>query len=520
MDHLSPVVDRRTFLAGTGAAALAALGMSGCGAPTPAPGAGSGRGGSIDMFTAVFQGWGAAEGMDPGSSTYFVDEARFRALYDYLFEMDATQKPVPRLAEKAEPNAAGDRWRVTLRDARWHDGAALTAKDVLYTVARVLGPPVGKPFAAAAAMKVVDLKNCREIDARTVEFALTRPSFDFPTLLGVYGMRIIKDGTRSFEKPIGTGPFRCESFTAGTELVATAYADYWGGAPAIQRLRILSADADARASAIQTGQADYVDELTPAAASRLEGVDGLAVNRVPHCQIMAFIMKCHAGPFADPTVREALFSLIDREELNRVALEGQGQVANDMFAPGQQHYPSDIAQHTYDPQKAAALLARAGRADLRFSLFAAPAAGGFLEAAKLVGEQAKRAGVTIAVDTGSKDTYYTEQKKRGDLVMSRSGPMPFTNHVSMRLLSTSPQNVAQWQDTQFDELFTKAQRTADAAARTGIYRSMQEILHTRGPWVIYGTAPWRTAIKKGYAGFTAAPTNTTDWGRFNTITKA
>lgn len=516
MDLRQRTVNRRSFLGGTGLAALSLFGLSACGSPAPRTGAG----GSIDTFTAVFQGWGASEGMDPGINTYFVDEARFRALYDYLFEFDSQMAPVPRLAESAEPNETGDLWRVRLRDVRWHDGTALTAKDVLYTVSRVLGPPVGKPFAGATAMKIVDLSRCREIDNRTVEFALSRPSFDFPTLLGVYGLRIIKDGTKSFEKPVGTGPFRFESFTAGTQMTATAYPDYWDGAPAIQRLRILSAEADARASAIQTGQADYADELSPAAATRLESLDTLSVQRIPHCQILCYIMKCHQGPFADPKVREAMFSLVDREELNRVALEGQGQVANDLFAPGLQHHPDDLARRSYDPEKAAALLAAAGRPDLQFSLFAAPAASGFLEAAKLTAQQAARAKVTVTVDTGSKDTYYTEQKTRGDLVMSRSGPMPFANHVSMRLLSDSPQNTGRWKDPDFDTLFRTAQETSDPDERARHYRSMQEILHTRGPWLIYGTAPWRTALKKGFSGLTPAPTNTVNWARFDKVKQA
>lgn len=511
---------RRSVLAG--AAALAAWGLSGCssGSPSPSSSGGPAAGGGIDTFTAAFQGWGASEGLDPGINTYFVDEARMRALFDYLFELDKTMTPVPRLAETAEPNARGDVWRIRLRDARWHDRTALSAKDVLYTISRVLGPPGTKPFSAATAMKIVDLARSREVDARTVELALTRPNFDFPTTLGVYGMRIVKDGTKDFTRPVGTGPFVFESFTAGSQMTGTAYGDYWDGAPAIQRLRIMSSESDARAAALQSGQVDYADELSPSAATRLDSVDSVVVNRVPPSQMYSFIMKCDSGPFANPDVRAAMFTMLDREELNKVALEGQGQVANDLFGPGYQYYAQDIPQHGFDPEATKAALAKAGVSDLRFSLFTAPATSGFPEAAKLLAEQAKRSGVTVDVETGSKDTYYTEQKKRGDLVMSRSGPMPLPNHFALRLLSTSGQNVGQWKDPEFDALFAKAQGTADVAARTAVYHSMQEILHARGPWLLYATAPWRSGLRKGFTGITPSPTNTVDWARFDKVKSA
>lgn len=513
-------LSRRHFL--TGSATLAALGLAGCsGSGTEAKPAGTGAAGSsIDTFTAGFQGWGASEGLDPGKNTYFIDEARMRALFDYLFELDDTMAAVPRLAERAEPNARGDVWRIHLRDARWHDGTAFTAQDVLYTISRVLGPTTGKPFGAATAMSIVDLGNSKEIDARTVELALKRPSFDFPTTLGVYGMRIVKNGTTRFDKPVGTGPFVFESYQAGTQLTATAYPDYWDGAPAIQRLRILSSEADARVSAVQSGQLDYADELPPSAVARLAGIDTLTVHQVPNCQIFSFIMKSASGPFADPAVRQAMRTMIDRQEMVKVALEGQGQVGNDLFGQNFQYYAADLPQYEYDPAKTKAALAAAGVPDLAFTLFTAPATPGFTEAAKLLADQAVHSGVKVTVDTGSKDTYYTEYRTRGDLVMSRSGPMPLPNHFALRLLSDSPQNVGQWKDPEFNTLYAKAQQTQDDTARTAVYHDMQEILHARGPWLLYATGPWRTAAKTGFTGLDPAPTNTTNYARFNKVGRA
>lgn len=508
-------LSRRAFLGGA-ASAAAATSLVGCATTQPAAPTSS-AGGTIDVFTAAFQGSGASEGIDPGINTMFIDEARMRALYDYLFELDETMTPVPRLAESAEPNATGDVWRVKLRDVRWHDGTKFTAKDVLYTVSRVLGPVETKAFAASAAMSIVDLSLSKEIDETTVEFALKAPNFEFPTQLGVYGMRIVKDGAKDFsENPVGTGPFVFEAFTPGTELVANAYADYWDGAPAIQKLRILSSDRDARVSAIQSGQVDYVDDLTSAGATQLENVRGLNVRRIPHCQIYSFIMKTFRPPFDNPEVRKAMFTLFDREEMVRVALEGDGDVANDLFGPGFRYYADDIPQRKFDPEATKAALARAGVPDLAFTLFTAPAASGFPEAATLAASQAEKSGVTITVDSGAKDTYYSEVKERGDMTMSRSGPMPLPNHFAMRMKRDAPQNHGKWDDAEFNDLYQQALATADDDQRAAIYHQMQEITHERSHWIIYGTAPRRDAVSDKYV-LDAAPTNTMNYARFNHV---
>ncbi|WP_328608909.1 ABC transporter substrate-binding protein [Amycolatopsis sp. NBC_00345] len=505
-------LSRRGFLLGTGLAAGALV--SGCGS-----GPGTGGGAGITTFSAVLEGSGADESLDPGTSHLFIDEARLKALYDGLFEVDNTMRPVPRLASSGEPNADGTRWRIVLRDARWHDGTKVTSADVLYTLSRVLGPPGPKPFIAAATLDLVDLAQSREVDERTAEIVLKRPSFEFLTALSAYGTRVIRDGTTDFSRPVGTGPFRFTSFRPGKELVATAYDGYWGGAPKIQRLRVLSAEADARQAALRSGQADFADNLTPAAAKTLRGVDGVSVQSAPHSGIYYFAMKTDRPPFDNVDVRRALMRMVDREELVKVALQGQGEVANDVFGQGFEYYAGDLPAHTYDPDEAKALLRKAGVPDLSFELFTAPAAAGFVEAATLFAEQARRSGVTVRVRVGSGDTYYSEALKSGQLTMGQSGPLPIPNHFASRLLTGSPQNRTNWSDPEFDALYGRAVATASEPERAALYHRLHEILHDRGGFVFWGNAFWTSAASSTFHGIPAGVPNSLDWARFDKVTR-
>lgn len=507
----SPELGRRGFLVGGTLAVGAAV--AACAGPSrPVPG-----GSSIDTFSAVLKGSGADEGIDPGVSHLFIDEARMKAMYDGLFEVDDTMRPVPRLAETAEPNGDGTRWRIRLRDARWHDGKKLTSADVLYTLTRVLGPPGPRPFIAATTLNPIDLSGCRAVDDRTVEIALNRPYFELPTALAAYGTKIVRDGARDFARAVGTGPFRFESFEAGRALVATANPDYWDGAPKIQRLRILSADTDARVNALLGGQVDFADDLTPSAAKRLREAAGITVHSTPNSGIYYFAMKTDRPPFHQPDVRRALMHLVNRDEMVRVALEGEAEVGNDVFGKGYQYY-ADLPPHPYDPERARALLRGAGVDALAIDLFAAPAASGFVEAAHLLVDQAAGGGAKVRVVLGSKDTYYSEALRTNALTLGQSGPLPITNHFGSRLLTGSPQNRTKWSDPEFDELYRRAQAAAEEDARAVLYRRMHEIQYDRGGFLFWGTSRWHGAARSALRNIPTGVPNSMNWVRFDKVT--
>ncbi|MFG1770647.1 ABC transporter substrate-binding protein [Nocardia salmonicida] len=502
-----PNLRRRTFLLGGALAAGTVL--AGCNRSTPS-------GNSVDTFTAAFQGSGAGEGIDPGVNTLFIDEARMKSVYDGLFEIDETMTPIPRLATAAEPNADGTRWRISLRDAAWHNGKAFSADDVLYTFARVLGPPQRRPFIAASSLDKVDLAQSRAIDARTVEIVLKEPSFEFLIALSAYGTKIVPNGATDFERPVGTGPFVFESFTAGKEFVATANDRYWDGAPSIRRLRIVSAESDARLAAVQSGEIDYADNLTPSAARTLQGRRGVTLAATPNSGIYFFAMKTDRAPFDNPDVRRAVMRMLDRDELVKVALEGNGEIANDVFGKGFQYY-ADLPQHSFDPDEVGRLLRRAGVRELSFDLFTAPVAHGFVESARLFAEHASRCGVKVNVVLGSKDTYYTDALNTGHLTMGQSGPLPVPNHFASRLLTGSPQNRTKWSDAEFDALYVKAQSTPTEEGRAAIYRTMHEILYDRGGFVFFGNTAWNSAAGDRFERLPAAVPNSHGWARFDEV---
>ncbi|MFF8713296.1 ABC transporter substrate-binding protein [Streptomyces sp. NPDC015184] len=518
---LLPGIRRRGFLsAATGAVGLGALGLTGCAGPGPAvdtakAGGRPRRGGRL---RAAFAGGGASETLDPHLANLFADVARAKALFDKLADHGPDLSARPRLAARWESGAGLDRWKVTLREAVFHDGRPVTADDVLYSYRRIADPK--RAFRARASLEPIDLGASRALDARTVEFVLRRPTAEFPNVLAAFGAYIVPEGEQDFDhEPVGSGPFRFVSFAPGKSAVLRRNEDYWDGAPYLDELEFVVANEEsARVNALLGGQIEYAHELAPTTARAHEGGGRIEIVRLRNSAMQSFAMKTDRPPFDDGRVREAFFLIADRGELVDGALSGAGEVGNDLFGRGYEYYAADLPQREQDLDRARALLKRAGAEGLEVTLDTSPVAAGFTEAATIFRDQAAKAGVTITVRTGSKDSYWKDVLDSGTLCSYRSGAMPIEAHISQRLLTGSTTNATKWHHEDFDALYRQAQSTEDRAARTAVYHRMQRRLHAEGGFLVWGFADWILGTARNVRGVAKeAPANSLDWARFDKV---
>ncbi|MGE0450696.1 MAG: peptide ABC transporter substrate-binding protein [Vicinamibacterales bacterium] len=94
------------------------------------------------------------ESLDPQLTTGQPEARIIVAFFEGLTEYDPkTGQPIPALAERWEPNADNSVFTFHLRDARWSDGAPITADDFVYSLRRGLSPAL----AARAAYLAYDV---------------------------------------------------------------------------------------------------------------------------------------------------------------------------------------------------------------------------------------------------------------------------------------------------------------------------------------------------------------------------
>lgn len=175
-------------------------------------------------------------------------------------------------------------------------------------------------------------------------------------------------------------------------------------------------------------------------------------------------------------------------------------IGNDLFGKGYEYYADALPQREQDLDRARALLKQAGAENLKVTLDTSAVAAGFTEAASIFRDQAKKAGVTIDVKVGSKDTYWADILDNGTLCCYRSGAMPIEAHISQRLLTDSTTNATKWLHKDFDALYQQAQSTRDKTERTAVYERMQRRLYAEGGFLIWGFADWILGTARNVKG--------------------
>lgn len=275
-------------------------------------------------------------------------------IYDTLVALEGGEL-LPRLAtswDTPDPTT----WVFTIRDdVTFHDGTALTAADVVASIDRVIaeeGPlaPLWNPVESAEATSDTELR-------------ITTAQPFGGMLVNLSLLPVTPASQTEFTEPIGTGPFKVESFASGEELVLVANEDYWDGAPDLSRIEFRNIpEASSRVTALLNGEIDFTWGLSPDQFSEVDGVDGITFTTAPSYQHYYAWLNAEREPFDDVNVRRAVAHAIDWDTIMENLFPG---IATRAAAPIPESVFGYAANepYEYDPELARELLAEAGYAD-------------------------------------------------------------------------------------------------------------------------------------------------------------
>lgn len=491
-------VSRRRLLA-NGALAGGAV-VLGTGALSACSSSGSSTSSASRTLRVGVLGGGNAETLNFNSALSETDVARTAQIFEGLTTFDPSGKVVNRLAESLEPDVAGQVWTIRVREATFHDGRPLTADDVLYSL-QYMADPKNKADAAAA-LSLVDVPRCKKVDDRTVQVVLSRPNFLFPTLLGERSVAIMPMGTKNFDKPIGTGPFKFDSFKPGDRSRFLRYDDYYGGAPKVEELEIVSIDdAAARLNALRSGTVDVIAEVSP---ELIKGAESGSVKLIQTSSgsFSTMYMRMSKAPFTDVRVRQAMRLLADREQMIDNALFSAGSLGNDLSSPFDPYYASDLPQRSYDPDQARSLLKAAGAEGLTVELHTSDAGLAMLQSSTLYAAQAAEAGVTVKLKKWPTSEYWSRAWLKEPFACSHWGGRPLISHLQLSALPGASYNETDWDSPDFNKLVDTAMASADEGVRREALVDAQSMLHEEGGYVIWGFAKNVDALNSRVQGIT------------------
>jgi peptide/nickel transport system substrate-binding protein len=450
------------------------------------------RGGKLTV--GVITG-GTAETLNPAKAITIPDGIRINALYDGLYIQDPSGVPVPALAQSGEHDGTGRTWTFRLRDGVvFHNGRQLDADDLLYTI-HTWSLSTSSFYSVMA--PIIDFGGVRKRDKLTVEVPLKRPIAELPSLLVYNGGAVIPAHFTDFSHPIGTGPFKYESFTPGQQSIFSANANYWfHGQPYVDSLVVNSSFAEdtARTNALLSGAVDYAPQL-PYTFAREYASSANApfrLSQAPGPQVQYFYMRVDSGPTKDVRVRQAMRLLTNRTQMREEALSDFGGTGNDLTGYTLPHFGSDFTR-PYDPEQARALLKAAGQENLHLQLKTAPVTTGFVESATLLKQQAAAAGVSIDVITLPASNFYTTSGGYGTNQFSQDywTQMPsLTAFYLQTLIKGAPYNTPHWGSPAEDKVIFDAVAATEPAVAEQRWHAAQAAQFDRGGLIVWDTQPW------------------------------
>lgn len=479
-------------LAGVGALTGCTPGASGSETSTSA--------GSNGILRVGVLGTGTMETLDPTHMDAEASIARDLQIFEPLVRMGAGDKIVENmLAESLTPNGDGSVWTLKLRGGvTWHDGTPLTVDDVIYT----MNYNVEKVTWASNVWSSVDRPKLKKIDDLTLEIPLKVPNFLYPETLVDVNELIIKSGTKSFEHPVGTGPFKFKSFTPGQQSTFVRNDDYWGGAAKLASVEINSInDETTRVNALLSGQVDAVSGVPFSGIAQLEGA-GLTVSNEPSGSWVGIRMNTHLKPFDDPRVREAMGLLIDRQQVVSNAYGGNATIGNDLFGWFDPKF-ARLPQRAYDPDRARQLLKEAGYENLTLTLPTSNIGPGTNEMVTLFAASAAKAGVTINIkQMPAAEFYGTPQNDRQwspTIWGARSISAQINGHMSWQAIDAGTSETS-WGDSDFLSAYEAAISTSDPAAQRTHLIEAQTKMYNEDPYIIPAFYNIVTASSKSVTG--------------------
>jgi peptide/nickel transport system substrate-binding protein len=510
---VSSQLTRRTFVVGAAAGGAAILSRSSRSraddAPAPKPG---GR-----LRVGMFGG-GASETLDPNLSNTDIDIARAHVLYERLVDFNPDGSLFNQLAEEFSPNSDGSVWKIKLRSGvLWHDGSPFTAQDVVYTLRYVLDP--ANKAQGGADIAFVKPDKIRALDPLSVEITPEQPIAVLPTSLSSRALYIFKDGTKSFDAPIGTGPFAFKSFKRGERSLFVRNPHYRiADRPYLDELEIISInDPTTRLNALIGGQIDammYVDAKLIPVAQANPGIKLLIADSGTY---PGQVMQTDTFPFDDNRVRQAFRLMINREEMIKVALGGYGKIGNDLACPYDPDYAREIPQRAYDPDKAKFLIKQAGREGATVPLYTGDIGQGMLESSILIAQYAEKVGIKVTLDKAPAETYYTDKFMKVPFQCTNWGQRPLDSQIAQAFNHGAPYNESHWERPDFDKLTNEARRTLDPKKRRELWVAAQQMLWDDGGYIIWGFPQLIDAHSSKVHGFVPSSARPLGWFTFTDV---
>jgi len=447
--------------------------------------------------------------LDNAKHNSVTDQNYANQVFDMPYYRDGQGIPQPRLA--ISHRVINDTtWEFKLRKGvKFHNGAVMTAKDVKFSIDRMIDPQTKAFFAPYYST----IKEVKVVDDATIQIITKAPD---PLLLKRLSMTLYvvpsdlfkeKGAEAFFQNPVGTGPFKFVSWTRNDRMVLEANEGYWDGAPKVKRLIIRPVpEAATRLAELQTGNADIITNIPPFLVPQIKDSANATVQSVPSGRVMFLYVNCLAdGPLKNKKVRQALNYAVDRKAIIDNILKGSGIPMAVNLTPYHFGYDPSLKPYPYDPAMAKKLLAEAGYANGLKLVFNSPSGRYLLdkEVSQAIAGMFNAVGVQtdMKVHEWGSYTQILTGKKLQDVGFIGWGNTLHDADGNFQPYFTPDSVFSYYSTPDLVDKINRARTTMDEKKRLELYRNIQKEIYDDAPLIFLYQQIDHYGVSKKISGF-------------------
>ena len=401
------------------------------------------------------------------------------------------QPPRPCLAASVSVSADGKTWTFRMRPGvEWHDGKPFSVADAAFTFGLLKNPKVVTWLRGDFG----DLSRVRSHDDQLVlQFSSFRPgrraAFARLPILPKHvfaGSVAALASSPANRHPIGTGPLRFVSWTAGQKLRLSRFADYWGAKPRLAGVSYTIVSSRQRAvAALAAGTLDVVTELPideALAAKRQHSA--LRLFSYPRHAYLAAVDNLRKPVLADVHVRRALTHSLDRAAIVEKIFHGYADVITGPFPKHSAAYASDVKPLAFGAKLVAAELAKRTLKKLPVIHLLVPTESRTMRRIADIWVEDAKPYLRLQVELAPFAKVLARARAgRFDVALLAFTTSPELD-VYTRLHSSQAgrENYGAVRDAKLDALIEKARTTPDAATRAKLSRAIHRRIHELQPY--------------------------------------
>lgn len=470
-----------------------------------------------------------ASSFDPAEGFELTSVQAFTNLYQRLVQSDP-QNPTdlkPTLAVSWQPGSDNRSMTFTLRDgAKFASGNPVRPEDVIFSLSRVVKLNLDPSFILTQLGWTKDNVDAqlKKVDDSHVQISWTAnvsPTYVL-SLLAAPVSSIVDEKTALANAKnndfgnkwlavhsAGSGPYQIRKYIPHEVVLLSANPSSPGGAPQLKNVLIKNVpEPAARRLLLEQGDADIARNLGADQIAALKGKPGVKPLAIPMASLYYVQFNIDANPvLKNPALWEASRYLFDYHGIADDLLKGQFQVHQAFLPEGFLGALNDTP-YSYDPEKAKAILKKAGLSNVSFKLSVSNQPP-YLDIAQALQASFARGGIKVELLPGLSSEVSTAVKAhKYEATLNAWGADYFDPNTNAAAFAYNPEDGSKtlawrsnWHIPELNKQTLAATAESDNAKRVELYQDMQREIMKNSPYVVGLQARNLIALRDNLKGY-------------------